>query len=258
LPHIVYQGEDRQQTNNAVVQYHIYQGDKAAAKPRIDFERQAQTEQSKAKQSKAKQRKRNCPSSILFGLKMLSSTSTSTSPSVARRSAPNADFDDYVDPLGAGVVDDGNDNDNDSGMMQDVTIDDGYNNNNNNNVNRSNSGVGQYMEDGYDQQVINVNSNTSKIWMILLVAIFISFFALIIGNNNHGSSSSGGVNSGTTNKSKSKTITPSVKWSIVIIIISLLICFGVNICYYFPNSSSCSKVFITTKSGRLIELILVS
>jgi hypothetical protein len=57
LPHIVYQGEDRQQTNNAVVQYHIYQGDKAAAKPRIDFERQAQTEQSKAKQSKAKQSK---------------------------------------------------------------------------------------------------------------------------------------------------------------------------------------------------------
>jgi hypothetical protein len=252
LPHIVYQEEDRQQTNNAVVQYHRYQGDKAAAKPRINFERQAQTEQSKAKQ------KRNCPSSILFGLKMLSSTSTS--PSAARRSAPNADFDDYVDPLGAGVVDDGNDNDNDndSGMMQDVTIDDGYNNNNNNNVNRSNSGVGQYMEDGYDQQVINVNSNTSKIWMILLVAIFISFFALIIGNNNHGSSSSGGVNSGTTNKSKSKTITPSVKWSIVIIIISLLICFGVNICYYFPNSSSCSKVFITTKSGRLIELLLVS
>jgi hypothetical protein len=52
LPHIVYQEEDRQQTNNAVVQYHRYQGDKAAAKPRINFERQAQTEQSKAKKEK--------------------------------------------------------------------------------------------------------------------------------------------------------------------------------------------------------------
>ena len=175
---------------------------------------------------------------------MLSSpTSTSSqSPSSsasARRSAPNADFDDYVDPLAGN-----GDTDTDAGMMEDVTIDDGYNNNNG-------GMMGEEDEQQQDQQVI-VNSSTSKSWMILLVAIVISLFSLLFGNNG----ASSGINSTITNTAGLES--SAVSWSLFIITISLLICLSVNVCYLFPNSSSCSKVFVTTKSGRLIELILVS
>ena len=175
---------------------------------------------------------------------MLSSpTSTSSqSPSSsasARRSAPNADFDDYVDPLAGN-----GDTDTDAGMMEDVTIDDGYNNNNG-------GMMGEEDELQQDQQVI-VNSSTSKSWMILLVAIVISLFSLLFGNNGALS----GINSTITNTAGLES--SAVSWSLFIITISLLICLSVNVCYLFPNSSSCSKVFVTTKSGRLIELILVS
>ena len=174
---------------------------------------------------------------------MLSSpTSTSSqSPSSsasARRSAPNADFDDYVDPLAGN-----GDTDTDAGMMEDVTIDDGYNDSNN--MGGEDDGQQQ------DQQVL-VNSSTSKSWMILLVAIVISLFSLLFGNNG----ASSGINSTITNTAGLES--SAVSWSLFIITISLLICLSVNVCYLFPNSSSCSKVFVTTKSGRLIELILVS
>ena len=180
---------------------------------------------------------------------MLSSpTSITTSPlpspsssASARRSAPNADFDDYVDPLGAN----NGDTDTDAGMMEDVTIDDGYNNNNG-------GMMGEEDELQQDQQVIVSNSSTSKSWMILLVAIVISFFSLLFGNNG----ASSGINSTITNTAGLES--SAVSWSLFIITISLLICLSVNVCYLFPNSSSCSKVFVTTKSGRLIELILVS
>ena len=170
-----------------------------------------------------------------------STSSQSPSSSSARRSAPNADFDDYVDPLGAN----NGDTDTDAGMMEDVTIDDGYNNNNNGGM------MGEEDEQQQDQQVI-VNSSTSKSWMILLVAIVISLFSLLFGNNG----ASSGINSTITNTAGLES--SAVSWSLFIITISLLICLSVNVCYLFPNSSSCSKVFVTTKSGRLIELILVS
>ena len=177
-------------------------------------------------------------------LSLPTSTSTSlpspSSSASARRSAPNADFDDYVDPLAGN-----GDTDTDAGMMEDVTIDDGYNNNNG-------GMMGEEDEQQQDQQVTVMNGSTSKSWMILLVAIVISLFSLLFGNNG----ASSGINSTITNTAGLES--SAVSWSLFIITMSLLICLSVNVCYFFPNSSSCSKVFVTTKSGRLIELIQVS
>jgi len=176
-----------------------------------------------------------------------------------RRSVPNTT-----------TVFDGEGSGSDEMFLHDVTIDELFpdlfttSDRSSRNINRNDDGMSGgsgtvNAPSSQSQEVLSSsNSSTTKsCWMILVVSLSICFVAImVLTAADHKAYNSNNANfNSSSNNNYGKTSKIGVTWSITIIILSLVISWGVTICYLFPNASSCSKIFVSTKGGKLLELI---